>query len=162
MKRIFPLLLLLLICNSCNEGAASLSELSYKVFNGLKACKFEELSGSVPSLKGMDKYLELYEFNKFRDPAERKEEATRRFKEMNIALKGEYAKTTTSGKAFGIDWAKSTLKDYKYEVNDTKQGYHEAIIKLIISSDSKLFKVKCNSVQIAERWFLIQGMEVEK
>ena len=60
------------------------------------------------------------------------------------------------------DWSKAKLSDYKYEVNDTKEGFHQAIMKLIITSNDKVTKVQCNALQVADRWFLVPGMSVGK
>ena len=162
MKKVLIFTALLFICYSCKEGAASLSELSVSVFNAIKANNFDALVKNSASEKSMAKYLELYEFNKFKDPSERKEEASNRVKKSNATMKKDFTNLMASTKDAGIDWSKTTLKDYKYEVNDTKEGFHQAIVKLIIANGTKASQITCNALEVADRWFLVEGMELAK
>ncbi len=160
LLKLLPLMLLLLVCNSCKEGAESLSELSVSIFNALKASNFNALLKTAPSDKSMANYLELYEFNKFKDPTERKAEAANRTKVANAQLKKEFDATVASLKDRIPDWNKAKLTDYKYQVNDTKEGYHQAQVRLLISANSKVSTINCTALQVADRWFLVPGLNV--
>ncbi len=162
MKKILVFTALLFMCYSCKEGAESLSELSVSIFNAIKANDFNALLKTAPSQKAMSKYLELYEFNKFSDASTRKEEASNRTTTANATLKKEFTTLMAALKESVPDWSKAKLSDYKYEVNDTKEGFHQAIMKLIITSKDKVTKVQCNALQVADRWFLVPGMSVGK
>src|SRR5438046_1060133 len=93
---------LLFVCNKCKqEGVESLPELSHTIYNALKAKDFNKMKAVIPTGSSMAKYLELYDFNKNREPNARNEEGKKRALEMNTLLKKQFNQTLADGQARG-------------------------------------------------------------
>ncbi len=155
-----PLLILIcisLLLNSCGkQGAESLSEIGTMLYKALKSQKFESLNPVIPNQSGMEKYLELYELNKFKDAGSRKSEAANRVAAMRAKLKKEFTDISSSLMASGVDLTSTELKDLKYSDGDTKEGYRkgDGTLSLSKAGSTALEKVMYEGIGVKGRWFI--------
>lgn len=154
--------LVLFTFSGCTEGTESLPEMSGIIFNALKAGSISKLNKAIPSEKSIEKYYASYYANKYPTPEERKQEAINKSQAMRLNLNLQLQKALEKAKEKGLDWSKAKMSDFKYNVENKKEGYQEAEGRVIVESNNQKYTFLYRAFNIENRWFLDENLKMQE
>lgn len=130
------------------------------IFNALKAGSSSKLNKAIPSEKSIEKYYASYYANKYPTPEERKQEAINKSQAMRLNLNLQLQKALELAKEKGLDWNKAKMSDFKYNVENKKEGYQEAEGRVIVESNNQKYTFLYHAFNVENRWFLDEGLKM--
>lgn len=155
-------LLALTVLSGCKTGAESISELTGKLFDALKAGSEKQMIKCIPGTSETVTAYELYYPDIHADQKEREKLATEKAVSMRLSMTLAFRQILKEAREKGIDWKSAKLLDLKYSVKDRKEGFKEAKVRLIIDSNVGKNVVVFDAMESEKRWYIVERMAWEE
>jgi hypothetical protein len=163
MKYRFILCLLVLASFSgCKTGADSISELTGKLFDAVKANSEKKMLACIPSKENMQAAYSLYYQDKYPDKAERDKLALEKAVSMRLSLTLAFRNILKEAREKGINWKTAKFLDLKYSTKDHTEGFKDAKVRMIIDTNVGKNVVVFDAMESEKRWFIVEKMAWEE
>jgi hypothetical protein len=164
MKYAFLLtcIFILVVLGGCGNGADSIPELSTKIFKALQKEDQALLSGCEPSTAELEKAYQLYLSDHTTDKNIRKQNAADKAASLKLTLNQRFANMEQEAKDKNIDWKQAKILDFKYSLNDHKEDYKDANVRVILQTGTEKNVIVFKAYLFGSRWYLMEGLGWEE
>jgi hypothetical protein len=164
MKRVLytSLIFLLLVFAGCGNGADSIPELSTRIFTALQKQDQGLLSSCEPSTAEMEKALKMYMSDPSANDNARKQYAIDKTASMKLTLNQRFATMEQEAKDKNINWSTAKILDFKYSLNDHKEDYKDASVRVILQTGAVKNVIVYKAYLFGNRWYLMEGLGWEE
>jgi hypothetical protein len=164
MRRIiqYSAFVFLIFIAGCKNGADSIPELSTKIFKALQKQDQSLLSACEPSSSEMEKAYELY----LSDPSATKEvrhqNSIDKTASIKLTLNQRFATMEQEAREKNINWTQARIIDFKYSLNDHKEDYKDASVRVILQTGAVKNVILYKAYLFGSRWYLMEGLAWEE